>query len=119
MEHKKYVVAVAIDTSYAKTVNKSPVSVFDIKGGKGKTLFSILPNNQLIVNRNGEIYNIWSSYSTEQKALARRMRLSKVAMFDTDYEFEVRNRGVVIKGGAGSFPSKRSRKYDEMEVDTE
>lgn len=91
MEHKRFVVAVATDTSYAKSVNKSPVSVFDLEYVLDKNTISILPNNQLISNRYGQIYNIWSSYSSENKAYARRMRLSKVAKFDTDYEFEVTN----------------------------
>ena len=102
MEHKRYVVAFATDTSYTKAVNKSPVSVFDIEHLQDMNRISILPNHQLISNNSGVIYNIWSSHHNYTAAKNRSHKLSKLAMFDTDYEFEITKKGYTVRGGAGN-----------------
>ena len=102
MEHKKYIVAVATDTSFTKAVNKSPVSIFNANSSNSDMIFSILPNNQLRANSSGVIFNIWSSHSSINAAKNRRFRLSKIAMFDTDYEFEVTKKGHTVRGGNGN-----------------
>ena len=79
MEHKRYVVAINIDTDNAEAHNKMPVSVFDIEY-HGEDC--ILPNNQFLTH-NGKVFNIWNSYDAESKAKRRRAVLNKIAEVDS------------------------------------